>query len=61
MVEIKPLPKIVPLWEDLIKIIKSSFLQSTHFKRWLVEVEFDDVWNNCLKIAENNFGIIVLK
>lgn len=55
MVEIKPLPKIVPLWEDLIKIIKSSFLQSTHFKRWLVEVEFDDVWNNCLKIAENNY------
>ena len=56
MVEIKPLPKIVPLWEDLIKIIKSSFLQSTHFKRWLVEMEFDDVWNNCLKIAENNYS-----
>ena len=55
MVEIKPLPKIVPLWEDLIEIIKSSFLISTHFKRWLVEVGFDDVWNDCLKIAENNY------
>lgn len=55
MVEIKPLPKIVPLWEDLIKTIKSSFLLSTHFKRWVVEVGFDDVWNSCLKIAENNY------
>lgn len=55
MIEIKPLPKIVPLWEDLIKNIKSSFLLSTHFKRWLVEVGFEDVWNNCLQIAENNY------
>lgn len=55
MVEIKPLPKIVPLWEDLIKNIKSSFLLSTHFKRWLVEVGFEDVWNSCLQIAENNY------
>lgn len=55
MVEIKPLPKIVPLWEDLIKIIKSSFLLSTHFKRWVVEVGFEDVWNNCFIIAKNNY------
>ena len=55
MIEIKPLPKIVPLWEDLIKNIKSSFFLSTHFKRWLVEVGFEDVWNNCLQIAENNY------
>lgn len=55
MIEIKPLPKIVPLWEDLIKNIKSSFLLSTHFKRWLVEVGFEDVWNHCLQIAENNY------
>lgn len=55
MVEIKPLPKIVPLWEDLIKTIKNSFLLSTHFKRWVVEVGFDDVWNSCFKIVENNY------
>ena len=59
MVEIKPLPKIVPLWEDMIKTIKSSFLLSTPFKRWLVEllesIGFDE--SNLFCSSVDGYGV----
>ncbi len=59
MVEIKPFPKIVPLWEDMIKTIKSSFLLSTPFKRWLVEllesIGFDE--SNLFCSSVDGYGV----
>lgn len=45
--------KIEPLREDLGRIITSSFLLSTPYKRWLVSSKLDEVWKECIQIAEN--------
>lgn len=42
MIEINT--KIEPLREDLVKIIKPSFLLSTPYKRWLVSRKLDNLW-----------------
>lgn len=59
MTEIKPLPQIEPLCMDLYKIIGSRFLLSTAFKRWLIEVNLREDWDDFLDLAErSNMGII---
>lgn len=45
--------KIEPLREDLGRIITPSFLLSTPYKRWLVSSKLDEVWKECIQIAEN--------
>lgn len=51
MIEINT--KIEPLREDLGRIIPPSFLLSTPYKRWLVSSKLDEVWKECIQIAEN--------
>lgn len=51
MVEVNT--KIEPLCEDLGRIVKPSFLLSTPYKRWLVSSKLDEVWKECIQIAEN--------
>lgn len=59
MAEIKPLPKIEPLCVDLYKIIGPGFLLSTAFKRWLIEMNLREDWDDLLELAErSNRGII---
>lgn len=54
---IKPNTKIEPLREDLRRIIEDSFLLSIPFKRWIISVELDKIWEQCLSKAkqENSF------
>lgn len=54
---IKPDTKIEPLREDLRRIIEDSFLLSIPFKRWIISVELDKMWEQCLSKAkqENSF------
>lgn len=54
---IKPDTKIEPLREDLRRIIEDSFLLSIPFKRWIISVELDKIWEQCLSKAkqENSF------
>ena len=58
---IKPIIKIEPLREDLDKILNSEFLESTAFKRWLVEIGFAERWDQCISIAKDNLkgGLIM--
>lgn len=54
---IKPDTKIEPLREDLRRIIEDSFLLSIPFKRWIISVGLDKMWEQCLSKAkqENSF------
>ncbi|WP_072542109.1 toll/interleukin-1 receptor domain-containing protein [Bacteroides mediterraneensis] len=54
---IKPDTKIEPLREDLRCIIEDSFLLSISFKRWIISVKLDKMWEQCLSKAkqENRF------
>lgn len=54
---IKPATKIEPLREDLRRIIEDSFLLSIPFKRWIISVKLDKMWEQCLSKAkqENRF------
>lgn len=54
---IKPDTKIEPLREDLRRIIEDSFLLSIPFKRWIISVKLDKMWEQCLSKAkqENRF------
>lgn len=54
---IKPDTKIEPLREDLKRIIEDSFLLSIPFKRWIISVKLDKMWEQCLSKAkqENRF------
>lgn len=54
---IKPDTKIEPLREDLRRIIEDSFLLSISFKRWIISVKLDKMWEQCLSKAkqENRF------
>lgn len=54
---IKPATKIEPLREDLRRIIENSFLLSIPFKRWIISVKLDKMWEQCLSKAkqENRF------
>lgn len=59
MAEIKPIPKIEPLCVDLYKIIGPKFLLSTAFKRWLIEVNLREAWDDFLDFAErSNRGFV---
>lgn len=58
MLENKPLPKIEPLYRDLYKIIGPTFLLSIEFKRWLVEIDFSEAWNEILKqVKKASWGV----
>lgn len=50
MIEINT--KIEPLREDLVKIIKPSFLLSTPYKRWLVSRKLDNLWKQYVLAAK---------
>lgn len=50
MIEINT--KIEPLREDLVKIIKPSFLLSTPYKRWLVSRKLDKLWKQYVLAAK---------
>lgn len=43
MAEIKPNVKLIPLYEDLTKIVGKEFFVSTAFKRWLVKVGLAEI------------------
>lgn len=51
---IEPYSKIEPLREDLGRIIKTSFLVSIPYKRWLVSCNLDTIWKQCLQSAESD-------
>lgn len=56
MAEIKPNVKLIPLYEDLTKIVGTEFFVSTAFKRWLVNVvmaEIRDKDNKLDNLEEN--------
>ena len=53
---IKPDTKIEPLREDLGRIIEESFLLSTPFKRWIISVKLDKMWEQCLSKARQENG-----
>lgn len=54
---IKPNTKIEPLREDLGRIITGDFLVSTAFKRWIVSIKLDKLWEQCLLEAQRNNGL----
>lgn len=59
---IKPHRRIEPLREDLGKIINKSFLVDTNFKRWILSINYDDLWEYCLSVARNdNTPRIIIK
>lgn len=43
--------KIQPLLEDLGRLVPGEFLKSTKCKRWMVERNLDEVWNQCVRFA----------
>lgn len=51
---IKPNTQIEPLCEDLGRIIKKSFLIDTPFKRWIVSVQMNKLWEQCLLAAKRD-------
>ena len=57
---IQPNIKIEPLREDLAKILDAKFLTSTAFKRWLVEFDFAEIWDNCISIAKDNISYVTI-
>lgn len=54
---IKPNTKIEPLREDLGRIITGDFLVSTAFKRWIVSIKLDKLWEQCLLEAQRDNGL----
>ena len=58
MAEIKPNVKLIPLYEDLTKIVGTEFFVSTAFKRWLVKVGLAEIWNQCNKLVSGYRGVI---
>lgn len=58
MAEIKPNVKLIPLYEDLTKIVGTEFFVSTAFKRWLVKVGLAGIWNQCNKLVSGYRGVI---
>lgn len=46
--------KIKPLIEDIARIIPESFLTSTQYKRWLVESNLDELWEQCRNFVRSN-------
>lgn len=54
---IKPNTKIEPLREDLGRIITGAFLVSTAFKRWIVSIKLDKLWEQCLLEAQRDNGL----
>lgn len=48
---IKSNTKIQPLLEDLGRLVPGEFLKSTECKRWMVERNLDEVWNQCVRFA----------
>lgn len=60
MIDIKPIVKIEPLYEDIIKMVGDSFFLSTAFKRWLVQVDFSEIWSKCFDIAERENSLITV-
>lgn len=57
---IQPENKIVPLREDLAKIVPNKFYTTTSYKRWIVANNLQDAWSQCLEYAERNQTLIVL-
>ena len=53
IMEVKPNVKLEPLYEDVLNVVGGQFLLSTAFKRWLVKVEFAEIWDKCKKIVED--------
>jgi hypothetical protein len=45
---IEPISNIAPLREDLSKLVPDSFLITTAFKRWTVQIGINDVWKQYL-------------
>lgn len=56
----KPISKIAPLREDLARIVPDCFLVTTEFKRWLVQVGINEVWDRCLSYAKSQNSVFVL-
>lgn len=57
---IKPNTQIEPLRKDLGCIITGDFLVSTAFKRWIVSIKLDKLWEQCLLEAQRDnrvFGL----
>lgn len=52
--------KIQPLIEDVGRIVPGAFLKSTEFKRWLVERDLDDVWNQIYNHVESNCSFFAM-
>ena len=46
--------KLQPLIEDLERIIPGEFLTSTEYKRWLVEHNLDEVWEQCVSYVRHH-------
>jgi hypothetical protein len=58
---IGPLPNIVPLREDLSKLIPDSFFLTTAFKRWIVKIKINNVWTQCLNYAKKNNNSFIMQ
>ncbi len=51
--------KILPLIEDLGRVLPSKFLTSTEYKRWLVEIGLDEVWDKCVSSIRQNRNFFI--
>jgi hypothetical protein len=49
---IEPISNIAPLREDLAKLVPDSFLITTTFKRWTVEIGLNNVWKKHLDYVQ---------
>lgn len=58
--KIEPISNIAPLIEDFQSIVPSSYLISTDFKRWLVQVGLNDAWTQYLQYVEKNSNFFVM-
>lgn len=57
---IDPIDKIVPLREDLQKIVPDKFYISTEFKRWTITSGLSDLWRRALQTAEEESSYSVI-
>lgn len=58
--KIEPISDIAPLIEDFQSIVPSSYLISTDFKRWLVQVGLNDAWTQYLQYVEKCSNVYIM-
>ena len=58
--KIEPISNIAPLIEDFQSIVPSSYLISTDFKRWLVQVGLNDAWTQYLQYVEKCSNVYIM-